>query len=191
MRSITNQCPFTTVAAQRMLAKKTTNQRWADEWDSAPHGRVLHHRLPRPEKATLLPYRGLKRAVAATVFQLRTGKIGLRDYLWQIRMTDSPLCDCGERQTIRHVLLACPKFMALREEVWASSGSGWTAPQPPTDIRTIWERRRAKTAAIFILRTGLPGRFTREAVEDEPPPRKPPKKPPKAPLKEPPGGAST
>ncbi|KAK8045668.1 hypothetical protein PG993_005692 [Apiospora rasikravindrae] len=166
-----------------MLAKKTTKQRWADEWEGAPHGRALHHQLPRPEKATLLRYQGLKRAVAATIFQMRTGKIGLKDYLWSIRRpgTDSPLCDCGDRQTVRHVLLHCRKYNQLREEVWASAGSGWKGPRPPTSTKEIWESRRAKTAAIFMLRTGLLGRFTREAVEDEPPPRKPPKEPPQRP----------
>ncbi|KAK8012044.1 mitochondrial 2-oxoglutarate/malate carrier protein [Apiospora arundinis] len=34
MGPITNQAPFTTVAAQRMLAKKSTTHRWAAEWDS-------------------------------------------------------------------------------------------------------------------------------------------------------------
>lgn len=186
----TNQAPYTTVAAQRMLAKKTTNQRWADEWECAAEGRVLHRLLLRPEKATLHQYRDLKHAVAATVFQLRTGKIGLNDHPWSIRAhgATSPLCNCGtgDRQTVRHVLLHCTLHRALREEVWGAAGSRWEAPRPPTDLREIWKNGRAKTAAIFMLRKGLLGRFTRSAVEDDPP-RKPPRKPPKGPRKGPQG----
>ena len=100
-----------------MVAKKSTTTRWLNEWDSAPSGRVLHHHLPKPEKATLDRYQGLKRAVSATVFQIRTGKIGLKDYRWRMRQADSPLCDCGDRQTVRHVLLHCSTYNALREEV--------------------------------------------------------------------------
>ncbi|KAK8123267.1 hypothetical protein PG999_003185 [Apiospora kogelbergensis] len=187
LRPTTNQAPFTTVAAQRMLAKKTTRQRWIDEWESAPHGRVLHHHLPKPEKATLDRYTSMKRAVSATVFQLRTGKIGLKDYLWQIRRTDSPQCSCGDRQTVRHVLLQCSRYNALREEVWASPGSGWKGPRPPTSTKEIWKSRRAKTAAIFLLRTGLLGRFTRAAVEDDPPQEPPQRAPERAPAGASPG----
>ncbi|KAK8096431.1 zinc knuckle [Apiospora kogelbergensis] len=176
---ITNQSPRTTLAAQRMLAKKTTKTRWESEWLFADSGRVLHRHLPKPEKSTLLRYRDQKRAVSATIFQMRTGKIGLRDYLWMIQRTDSPLCDCGngDRQTLRHVLLDCKKHRRLREEVWSGPRSGWKAPQPPKSIKEIWKSQRAKTAAIFMLHTGLLGRFTRDKVEDDPPkalPKEPP-----------------
>lgn len=94
-------------------------------------------------------------------------KIGLSDYLWQIRKTDSPLYDCGDRQTLRHALLDCSKHRVLQKEVWGVAGSGWKGPRPPTSLRLIWESQRAKAAAIFLLRTGLLGCFTRSAVEDE------------------------
>jgi hypothetical protein len=150
-----------------MFAKKLAKERWADEWEASPTGRVLHQYQREPKKQTIHKYKGLKRAVAATLFQMRTGKIGLKDYLWHIQRADSPLCDCGKgRQTVRHVLLDCTSHTGLRKEIWSNRRSGWKGPNPPNNIKGIWENsQQANTAAIFMLRTGLLGRFTRTAVD--------------------------
>lgn len=167
----TGQSPlFTTVASQRMLAKRMANVRWEAEWDASNSGRALFNYQKIPTKGTLQKYRALKRAVAATIFQMRAGKIGLNDYLWTIQKSDSPICQkCGgdDRQTVRHVLLTCTAFQTLRQQVWLHPKSGWTSDsqKTPTSIREMWEDPKlAKTAAIFMLRTGLLGQFTR-AVE--------------------------
>jgi hypothetical protein len=44
---------------------------------------------------------------SALLVQMRTEKIGLRDYLWRRRVPefDNPRCGCGERrQTVAHIL---------------------------------------------------------------------------------------
>ena len=159
----TSNTATTTIAAQQMLAKQVTRTRWEAAWEASTAGRVLYRWQPVPSKKTLLKYRGLKRAVAAVLFQMRTGKIGLNDYLWHIHRAESPLCTCGEgRQTVRHVLLDCNNHRELRREVWEAPGSGWNGLSSPTNIKAIWENPQlAKTAAIYMLRTGLLGQFTR------------------------------
>lgn len=153
---------YTTTASQRMLAKKLAKTRWDAAWDADNSGRVLYQYQRAPSKGTLPKYKGLKRALAAALFQMRTGKIGLNDYLWHINRADSPLCSCGGgRQTARHVLIDCEDYQDLRWEVWNTRNSGWKANRPLTDIRKIWDHpQRARTAAIFMLRTGLLGQFS-------------------------------
>lgn len=127
-RPITNQAPFTTVAAQRMLAKNTTKS-----CTTICPGLKNHSiQVPRSEAHC-----------SSHCFPAPFGRIGLRDYLWQSQRTDSPLCDCGDCQTIRHVLLDCSRYRALRE-VWGATGSDWKAPRPPTTMRAIWESQCAK-----------------------------------------------
>lgn len=49
---------------------------------------------------------------------MRSGKIGLNDYLYSVGIRDSPLCDlCDseERQTISHILLSCEGLDGPRE----------------------------------------------------------------------------
>ncbi|KAH8645373.1 hypothetical protein BX600DRAFT_167241 [Xylariales sp. PMI_506] len=60
---------------------------------------------------------------------MRTGKIGLNDYLHGIRRAPSPLCECEEgRQTVRDVLINCRRYSALRRECWSHPSSDWTVP---------------------------------------------------------------
>ena len=54
--------------------------------------------------------------------QIRTGKIGLRAFLFQARVPDivTPLCRCGnELETPAHVILRCPELNEEREQLWS------------------------------------------------------------------------
>lgn len=105
---------MTTATAPRMrlqLAIKSRirqimNARWRQHWQTSPHGRVLY------KVRTTQQSRSRKsRALSAVIIQMRTGKIGLRHYLYQRGVPDIPdeNCCCGRAtQTVQHVRLACP-----------------------------------------------------------------------------------
>jgi hypothetical protein len=64
----------------------------------------------------LRKYEGLDRAVGLLVTQLRTGKIGLRTFLFQRGVPDipSPYCQCGKRETPAHIWTSCPLYEQRR-----------------------------------------------------------------------------
>jgi hypothetical protein len=42
----------------------------------------------------------------------------LNGYLFKIGQTDSERCECGERETVEHLLLECPQWINQRERRW-------------------------------------------------------------------------
>ena len=57
------------------------------------------------------PINRLARHEQTTIFRLRTGHCGLREYLKRIGIMDSALCDCKEEeQTVHHILQDRPKL---------------------------------------------------------------------------------
>jgi hypothetical protein len=64
--------------------------------------------------------KGILKAESTVATLLCTEHIGLNDYLYRRKMPDypSPLCDCGwPRQTVKHVLLFCPRFARDRDKM--------------------------------------------------------------------------
>ena len=119
---------------------------WADQWlgtdlaqtavtrdwkarciQSAQGARAQRpHRLATPaDQAILGPkalrkHQGLRKHESSVLTQIRTGKIGLRAFLFQARVPDvaTPLCRCGnEPETPTHVILRCPELSEEREQL--------------------------------------------------------------------------
>ena len=57
------------------------------------------------------------RTVEASLARLRSGHVGLAKYLHRFNMQDSPLCNCGEIETVKHFLLECPRFQHNRSNL--------------------------------------------------------------------------
>ena len=117
-------------------------------WKLAKH-------TPQPSHKILRLHLGLKKWQSALLIQMRTEKIGLRDFLWKRRVPefDDPGCDCGEgRQTVDHVLLRCRTYNDLRRRVF---GRGRRI-----DLRAVLNEPKLVTKAIkFIEQTRLLGQF--------------------------------
>ncbi|KAF4248432.1 hypothetical protein CNMCM8980_005985 [Aspergillus fumigatiaffinis] len=107
--------------AMKSWIRETVNVQWEHDWRSCPHGRTVYELTPTPTKKVLRVHQGLHRALSTAIIQLRTGKIGLRHYLYQRGVPNIPDadCQCGKAtQTVQHVLLACPLLKSLREEIF-------------------------------------------------------------------------
>ena len=62
-------------------------------------------------------YNALSRNGASIFCQLRTGKSRLNDYLFKIKAAESDLCECGERETVRHFLFFCNRWSKQRRQI--------------------------------------------------------------------------
>ena len=86
---------------------------WKERWQGevgrsrARHrGRAEEPADEPPTKERLKLHDGLRKAESFLFIQMRTGKIGLRAFLFERRVPDvmTPVCACGDgRETARHV----------------------------------------------------------------------------------------
>jgi hypothetical protein len=68
----------------------------------------------------LQKHQGLRKHESSLLTQIRTGKVGLRAFLFQRKVPDvnTPLCRCGTSgETPAHVILFCPELQQEREEL--------------------------------------------------------------------------
>jgi ribonuclease HI len=100
-------------------SRKTANKQWQVNWAAETKGSATRRHTPIPTKKVLQLHKDLSKRESAILVQMRTEKIGLKDFLFQRRVpghTDSK-CDCGSRrQTVAHILLDCRKRRDLRRQ---------------------------------------------------------------------------
>ena len=146
----------------RSSAKRRTREQarllWAQTWSSNNHGQHYRtHLMPNPGKTAIELYGGLNKAQCAALIQARTGKIGLRGYLFLIKATDYRSCRrCGHSiESIEHVVLDCPDpdLQKLRTETLGR----WI---PWNISRLLSEARYATAIANFLLQSRLLDQFT-------------------------------
>ena len=93
-------------------AEQTWRRRWQNEYEKAVRRRPRRHKeaadTPLFTEEAVRRHDGLRKAESSVLVQARTGKIGLRDFLFQRRVPDTvtPLCSCssGERETAEHLV---------------------------------------------------------------------------------------
>ena len=96
-----------------------------------------------PDKKVLKLHNGLHKAESAILVQLRTEKIGLRDFLVKRRVPniDSPQCECNQgRETVKHVILHCPNVTnEQREDLRRKIGNTFvvSALKSPKEARKL------------------------------------------------------
>ena len=61
-----------------------------------------------------------ERAVETAVARLRVGHAGLAKYKFRFGLSASPLCECGDEETVDHFLLHCPLHALERQNLLSS-----------------------------------------------------------------------
>ena len=108
---------YTLQATLKMWSRKVADKMWETSWQQETKGRTTFRHTPAPSKKVLQLHEGLTKRQSAILVQLRTEKIGLRDFLFRRKVPDilDPMCTCQEgRQTVRHILLTCRKLRDIR-----------------------------------------------------------------------------
>lgn len=138
-----------------------SNERWQATWRSESKGRVTYRYTAVPSKKVLELHEGLSKSQSSILVQLRTEKIGLRDFLFHRGVPDisSPACICHEgRQTVRHILLACRRLRDRRGQEFGHESAA-------TDLRTILTKRKLAVKAIKLVEQAMT--LGRNGVVDE------------------------
>ena len=79
-------------------AHKTWAARWAARWAAEKRGRISYRCTPKPTKKVLRLHDGLSKRQSALLVQLRTEKIGLKDFLFNRRVPDAADANCPCRE---------------------------------------------------------------------------------------------
>jgi ribonuclease HI len=138
---------YTLQATCKMWTRKEADRNWHSSWQQETKGRTTFRHTPAPSKKVLQLHDGLTKRQSAILVQMRTEKIGLRDFLFRRKVPDilDPMCDCQEgRQTVRHVLLVCRKLNDIRRQElgYLPEGKG---------LRAILSKRKVATKAIKFM----------------------------------------
>jgi hypothetical protein len=131
---------------------KRLKQEWAARWSyKKTPGRAIHKLQPLPTKEVLYKHDGLPKHLSSLITQMRTDKIGLKAFLYGLKLATSPLCDSynsGAHQTTKYIILSCPAFSHIRLQ--------W-----PPDLKEILNHSTmALEAANFMYKTRLLKQFS-------------------------------
>ncbi len=146
-------------AAIRAVHRRQIDIKWAKSWATESKGKDLRALAPSPSTKVLQLHKRVKKLESALITQMRTGKIGLRPFLYSRKLVNNSQCECGYRsQTVRHILSECRKFTHLRKEIWRD------VPRKETFGVDEWRKMLthpsyANKAAYFIRKTGLLKQF--------------------------------
>lgn len=151
-------------SAVKMQVKAQLALRWNKQWEAASHGRITFLLQKVPHKAVLKKFSSLTKPQCSILIQARTGKIALNSYLWKIGRSDTPLCrhGCGVPETPRHVIIDCPNYEDLRDEIF-----GLCRDKAFSDKSQIFNSPAiVPKTTNFLLHTHVLGQF-RSLLSDE------------------------
>jgi hypothetical protein len=132
---------------QKQSTQKLVLNKWTERWEGLhrSHSEVIEQ---PPHKAVLNLHQGLHKAESSIFVQLRTGKIGLADFLHKANVPgyDTPQCPCGQaRETPAHITIFCARFQRLRRELLMNGrldfGSLLSTKEGVRRISRWWLRR--------------------------------------------------
>jgi ribonuclease HI len=138
----------------RAWISRTAFRNWQEGWEKETRGRTTFRHTQKPTRKVLQLHAQLNKRQSSLLTQLRTEKIGLKDFLFNRHVpgVTDPKCDCGARwQTVMHVLLQCRKHQRLRRQL--------LGPFPGSLRRIVSECKLAVKAIKFMEQTRILGQF--------------------------------
>ena len=141
----------------RKALEAFSTSKWKDRWEKSKKGRVIALYHPQPTPKALQLYKNRTKPFSSILIQLRTGKIGLNDFLHRARVPNiEALCECKEEEeTIGHFLFKCPRW---REQRTLLNG-----------LKTVKEalegRENSEKVVKYLLATGRLEQFSRVDCE--------------------------
>ena len=115
--------------------------------------RTLHSVISPTEQKTTVIHKLLRKAESALTIQIRTGKIGLDDFLYQRRVpaVTSPACPCG-RQGQTPEYMFC-RLIDNREQMFRAAGTN--------NYQQLTETSKTpKILTAWLMKTGLLTQFS-------------------------------
>ncbi|RKL20549.1 hypothetical protein BFJ72_g15022 [Fusarium proliferatum] len=134
-------------STMKTWSHKETIASWERNWVAETRGRASFRHTPRPSRKVLDLHDGLHKRQSALLTQLRTEKIGFKDFLYNRKVpgVTSNRCFCGsDRQTVAHVLLRCRQHHQLRDQVLGRL-------QGRNNLRKLLNERNAAAKAIKFI----------------------------------------
>lgn len=107
------------ISTVKTQLKRILQKQWASEWTRGTTGRQLFQITDTPTKKTLRLHYNQPKWVSSLITQLRTGKIGLNQFLFHRKVPgfESGACPCGEGpHTPQHLLISCDTHRELRRK---------------------------------------------------------------------------
>jgi hypothetical protein len=135
---------------------------WKRRWLQHPREPPGHRSAPAPASQPVFSYDALKKHrhllkhESSLLTQIRTGKVGLRAFLFERKVPDvaSPRCPCGEApETAAHLALDCRDLVQQREELRRLIAP--KAMRTYRDFATATAKKKsARTLVRWLLSTG-------------------------------------
>jgi hypothetical protein len=106
-------------AAAKRAVRQRIRERWERQWERETTSALTKRLVQAPNKKTLRLYEGLSKPQCAILIQMRTMRIGLRHFLFKIKVAETDRCSCDEgSQTPKHILMQCPQYIIPRIKLW-------------------------------------------------------------------------
>ena len=105
---------ITTSADIKTAARKSCVIKWQRRWELSEKGRHLYEL--KPEVTSKDKYTSFLKS-ERIIHQLRTGYCNLKYYRHKTGLDDSPLCQCGDPETVQHYIEECTRYDDIRERL--------------------------------------------------------------------------
>ncbi|MCP3668378.1 MAG: hypothetical protein GY696_38815 [Gammaproteobacteria bacterium] len=105
--------------AAKIMIQHLRNDKWMEDYRQGPTAKFYRKCKPTPTKKDFI--RTLPRDAQWALTRLRINRFPTAKYLASINKAPTPLCPCGEAETIQHMLHRCPLTASARRKIWPRS----------------------------------------------------------------------
>ncbi|KAI5741258.1 hypothetical protein M8J76_011876 [Diaphorina citri] len=90
---------------------------WKREWQQNVNNKLFQI---KPELGEWKSSYNRKRTLETALARIRLGHTNLT-HVYLIKREEPPLCSCGQRLTVQHIIIECPTLVAFRNSIFGSS----------------------------------------------------------------------